>query len=237
MTVSNAVWNAREVFVAQEAGSAGTLNFAGGTNALPDGLFVGFGSTGTVRLTAGLLSTTNPPNFTYPSSIGGSSLYNGSGVGQDDCVRRQVAGRRSGYWRTTNSEGTLTVSGGQVILTGSSAQMLVGGPGWGWLNAVSGAVLAQSICVGCTNGVSGELTTSGSSSITALSNLVVGDCTADGFGVVEMSGGTVYVTNATHDAVLDLRNGFFLLAGGSLVVDKLVPPTRAPASSITPAAR
>ena len=62
----------------------------------------------------------------------------------------------------TNSEATLTVSGGQVVATNGPSQLLIGGRGWGRLIAVSGSVLAQSIYVECTNGLGGELTTSGS---------------------------------------------------------------------------
>jgi hypothetical protein len=37
-----------------------------------------------------------------------------------------------------------------------------------------------------------------------------------------MYGGNMFITNANHDAVLDVRGGAFTLRGGSLVVDKLV---------------
>ena len=37
-----------------------------------------------------------------------------------------------------------------------------------------------------------------------------------------MSGGALYVTNTTHTATLDVRQGSFLLSGGNLVVDTLV---------------
>jgi hypothetical protein len=53
-------------------------------------------------------------------------------------------------------------------------------------------------------------------------NLVVGDCVSNSVGVVTMSGGALYVTNAAHTAVLDMRQGSFLQSGGSLVVDTLI---------------
>ncbi|HTS17887.1 MAG TPA: thrombospondin type 3 repeat-containing protein [Verrucomicrobiae bacterium] len=67
----------------------------------------------------------------------------------------------------------------------------------------------------------GQLTMAGGS-LTVLSNLMVGDCYTDAFGAVTMVGGTLYVTNAEHNAVLDVSNGSFNLYGGTLVVDKLV---------------
>lgn len=43
------------------------------------------------------------------------------------------------------------------------------------------------------------------------------------WGLPPSNGGTLYVTNAAHTAVLDVRNGTFLLnAGGTLVVDTLI---------------
>jgi hypothetical protein len=117
--------------------------------------------------------------------------------------------------------GTFTISGGQVVMTNGVGQIRVGGLGVGRMSVVGGSATVESVCVGCDNGPVGDLTMAGGS-LTTLSNLVVGDCSVDGFGVVVMSGGSSFVTNAAHNATLEVRNGFFLLDGGLLVVDKLV---------------
>jgi hypothetical protein len=64
-------------------------------------------------------------------------------------------------------------------------------------------------------------------SMVVWSNLIVGDdCPAGtngAIGTVALSGGALYVTNAAHTAVLDLRNGTFTLGPGAiLVADNLV---------------
>jgi len=58
--------------------------------------------------------------------------------------------------------------------------------------------------------------------INVYSNLVVGDCGASVTGTVAMSGGTLYVTNAAHNAVLEVRSGSFIMSGGKVVADNLV---------------
>jgi hypothetical protein len=58
--------------------------------------------------------------------------------------------------------------------------------------------------------------------MTVDSNLVVGDCGLGAVGLVTMSGGTLFVTNATHNAVLDVRDGTFTVSNGLVEVDKLV---------------
>ena len=66
MTVSNGTWQASTVLVAQNAGSNGTLNIAGGTNFLSFGLLIGNDnctSTGIVTMTGGSLYATNEFGF------------------------------------------------------------------------------------------------------------------------------------------------------------------------------
>jgi Bacterial TSP3 repeat len=114
--------------------------------------------------------------------------------------------------------GTVWLTGGQL----SASEVDVGGAGLGRMTIEGGSSMAQTVCVGCTSGPVAELTMTGGS-LTILGNVVIGDCTADGIAFVQIGGGsTVYVTNAAHNAVLDVRNGFLLLKGGTLVVDKFV---------------
>jgi T5SS/PEP-CTERM-associated repeat protein len=53
-------------------------------------------------------------------------------------------------------------------------------------------------------------------------NLTVGFASAGCDNIVELDSGRVVVTNATHDAVLEVRNGQFILNDGVLQVDVLV---------------
>ncbi len=84
----------------------------------------------------------------------------------------------------------------------------------------------NSMYVGYSAGHTGTFTQAASSSVVAITDQMVlgnGDCVAGALGDVILSGGTLYVTNATHTATLDVRNGTFILgAGAMLVVDNLI---------------
>jgi hypothetical protein len=76
--------------------------------------------------------------------------------------------------------------------------------------------------VGYSPGFTGTYTQTGGT-MNVFTNLVVGDCIGGALGIATLNGGIMYVTNTTHTAVLDVRNGTFTLnAGATLVVDTLV---------------
>src|SRR5438045_3833468 len=52
--------------------------------------------------------------------------------------------------------------------------------------------------------------------------MVLGHCLTGGIGVLNMAGGNLYVTNAAHNAFIDVRSGQMALTGGTVQVDKLV---------------
>ncbi|HUJ72670.1 MAG TPA: hypothetical protein VLZ30_10515, partial [Verrucomicrobiae bacterium] len=54
------------------------------------------------------------------------------------------------------------------------------------------------------------------------SNLTVGNAACIGTSVVSVTGGALFVTNATHNAVLDIGGGTFTFSSGLVVVDQLV---------------
>jgi len=86
----------------------------------------------------------------------------------------------------------------------------------------SGTASADSLFVGYSAPYTGTYTQSGGE-LDVTSQLILGDCMAGATGVVIFSGGTMYVTNDTHTAVLDVRSGTFMLnSGATLVVDTLV---------------
>ncbi len=84
----------------------------------------------------------------------------------------------------------------------------------------------DSMYVGYTAGNIGTFTQAASSSVVVITDQMIlgnGDCANGAQGNVTLSGGTLYVTNATHTAVLDVRNGTFTLGpGATLVVDNLI---------------
>jgi hypothetical protein len=84
----------------------------------------------------------------------------------------------------------------------------------------------NSMYVGYSAGKTGNFTQAASSSVVAITDKMIlgnGNCANGAQGNVNLSGGTLYVTNATHTATLDVRNGTFTLGPGAvLVVDNLI---------------
>jgi len=84
----------------------------------------------------------------------------------------------------------------------------------------------DSMYVGFSAGHIGTFAQAASSSVVVITDQMIlgnGDCVDGAQGNVTLSGGTLYVTNATHTANLDVRNGTFTLgAGAMLVVDNLI---------------
>ena len=78
----------------------------------------------------------------------------------------------------------------------------------------------NTICVGLGTGFTGTYTQDGGV-VSTTNNLIVGDCANNALGIATLSGGALYVTNAAHTAVLDVRKGSFTMTGGILVVDIL----------------
>jgi hypothetical protein len=59
-------------------------------------------------------------------------------------------------------------------------------------------------------------------SMTLYSKLLIGNCPTGGVGVVDVAGGSLYVTNAAHNAFIDVRSGQLNLNGGLLQTDILI---------------
>jgi hypothetical protein len=121
-------------------------------------------------------------------------------------------------WQDTDYGGDLDGSG-----TSFTCGMYATTPGY--LN--SGIGNWDAGYVGVTPGITGFYTNNGGI-MTISANLNVGtagpgDCTSGAAGEVVFNGGTIYVTNATHTAVLDVINGTVVVnAGATLVVDNLI---------------
>jgi T5SS/PEP-CTERM-associated repeat protein len=139
----------------------------------------------------------------------------------------------------------------QVLVTGGSLlteRVTVGGYGTGQLTISNGTVRTGRFLVsfstagtltvaGGTLSVTGELTMSysaGSTSavwvtggtVSVLSRWVMGDCGRSNVAETAVSGGNVFVTNASGNAFIDLRSGTLTISGGALRADKLVMTNR-----------
>jgi hypothetical protein len=195
------------------------VTISGGTLSVTNGTF-GIGSTGGVAhvtVSGGLLQAASilvGDNFGNPSSFNISS--NGHVVVQGGL-------RVNGNHTTTINGGTLEVLVGAppafedpvlrnriVVAYGADATMLVS----------NGAVRTPALVVGVSTANTGTLGLSGGST-SVFSNMTVGLVGCASTGIVNVTGGSLYVTNG-GTAVLEVRSGTFTLSAGTVVVDKLV---------------
>jgi hypothetical protein len=112
--------------------------------------------------------------------------------------------------------GLVWMTGGQLIVTNG----LIDIEG-GQVTVSNGTVLAGAVNLGISGGSQGTLTVSGGAGIIS-SELIIGDCGSGGSGIVTVDGGSLFITNATHDAFVDVSNGQLILNGGTLQIDRLV---------------
>ena len=114
----------------------------------------------------------------------------------------------------------ILVDGGD--LDGSGGTTIIGDGHNATMELDSGSSQAGTMDIGYSAGFTGTYTQNGGT-MNVFTNVVVGDCISGALGIATLNGGIMYVTNATHTAVLDVRNGIFTLnAGATLVVDTLV---------------
>ncbi|HXI82805.1 MAG TPA: hypothetical protein VNL17_01800 [Verrucomicrobiae bacterium] len=129
--------------------------------------------------------------------------------------------------------GTVWMTGGQLVATNSP--IFVAPWGDGNITISNGTWIGNSMQLGmyfcvitnapATNQVAfparGTLNLDGGSA-TLFSNMVIGNCPTGGVGVVNVAGGSLYVTNAAHNAYIDVRNGQLILSAGLLKTDVLI---------------
>jgi hypothetical protein len=240
-TVGNgATLSVSSLSLGSTAGGLGSLVMSNGSS-----LLVG----SNLNLVSGSLSSTSSVSITGGSLLASNGLVQIGPAGSGQLLisggihtLRQV---RLGSG-DTNGSGFLHLSGGLLTVLGTGT-----GPGAGLdanlividggdLNGsgtsltvgdahsaevdVSGDGAAQfaTVYVGYSPNYTGTYAQSGGS-MAVSSTLVVGDCTSGAIGNATLTGGILFVTNATHTAVLDVRYGTFALNPGStLVVDNLL---------------
>ena len=192
-----------------------SMTLAGGSLIMSNGL-VRVGPEGSGRLTV------SGGNHVFQQVWLGNSNNLGSGIFRMTGGKVTILGAGSGPGKGFVSNYAV-FTGGEIDGSGTSLTVGLGHDSDVYLgNNVTAEW--QDIYVGYSPGFTGTYTQT--NGVMAISDsLVIGtdDCVAGAVGEVTMLGGTMYVTNATHTAVLDVLNGIFILnAGATLVVDNLV---------------
>ena len=235
MTVSNGTWLARGVTVGFGPVSIGTLRIAGGTNHFANAFSVGTqqDSIGTVWVTGGELISTNGLTWVGSNGFGQVTVSNGtwrSGyitVGRDDGSRGalNIAGGTSFFMSDldiglfTGATGEVWVTGGELFATNSGA-VWVSEDGFGRLTISNGLFRANIVRVGFGFG-RGEFNVAGGTSVVT-SNLTIGKLACTSTGIVNVVGGSLFVTNATGNATLEVHSGTVTLNSGTLTINSLV---------------
>lgn len=245
MTVSNGTWAGSLVTV----GNQGTLTIAGGTNKVSWlQLAAGAaGTTGTVWMTGGSLAVTNNTNF--GGITNNPTLVGVNGVGQMTVSNGTFLAREMYVGTNTGSVGTFTAAGGtntltsilsvgglpgatgavwmtdgRLIVTNAGSVVLIGSGSVGQMTVSNGTWLARDVRVGNPApfaGSQGSLTFADGFSVVS-SNMTLGnfDCTST--GIVNVTGGSLFVTGTVGAAKLEVRSGTFTQSGGLLTVRNLV---------------
>jgi len=231
LTVSNGIVQTLGIYVAANAGSQGTLTLAGGT--INDSSYLlylaaGSASTAEVWVTGGQLNTSS-------ATIGASgaaqvTVSNGmwqataASVGYGGVGTLTIAGGTAAFSLESSvgfspgSTGAVWLTNGQLLST--NASLFVGENGIGQLTISNGTWRAQGVSITKTIG-RGKLTVDGGTTSIS-SNLAVGSASCSSTATFTMTAGSVFVTNASHTAVLEVRGGTVTFSAGTLVIDRLV---------------
>ncbi|HTS20163.1 MAG TPA: hypothetical protein VMP11_21495 [Verrucomicrobiae bacterium] len=236
MTISNGAVSAGVVSVGAyyNGYGQGTLTIAGGNLTAFSNLNAGSNGVGSVWVTGGQLTVTNGP--TSLLSVGGDAsggrmtVSNGavsaSSASVGDFGTLTVAGGSVSIYSnlTSADSGLVLLTGGQIVATNASV-VIGAGSETSHLTVTGGTLQAASMIVGPRGLFSapGSVLLSGGT-VSVYSNVAIGDCRHSmGNTVTITSGGSLFVTNVTHTAFLDIRSGTLTVnSGGILEIDTLV---------------
>ena len=237
LTVSNGSMHAMDVSVGRFAGSSGSLlSLVGGTNQIDGALQLAAvaNTTTTVTVANGRLIVNAGSIMIGVTGAGqimlsnttmlGDVLYVGGGAAGSEGTLT-MAGSSTNLQNSfvsiahgTASGGTVWMSGGLWVVTNDV--FVLGNFGNGTMTFSNGTFLASTMAVARFPGSSGSLTALGGT-MTVSSNMTIGEC-ADAIGDVTVHGASIFVTNAAHLAVLDVRDGAFWIFSGTVNVDTLI---------------
>jgi hypothetical protein len=233
-TMSGGEWEGGAVQLGTSLSTYGTLTISGGSVTMFTTLFGPPNSlnviNGTVWLKGGSLENNNNPQIGSAGGAGQMTVSNG--VWLSDA---------NGYIGVGGGTGTLTIAGGMASFPtcylGSGANSLgvvwqtggqlniseleLGADNVGQMTISNGTAYTEVIDVGYHPGSSGTLTVAGGDcEVAGWLYISAAGCTAT--GNVNVTGGSLNVTNSSHTAFLEVDSGTLTLSGGTLRVDKLI---------------
>jgi hypothetical protein len=214
---SNSVMNVSSnlVLVSSSLTATSSVTLNGGSLIMSNGLVqVGPAGSGQIIITGG--------NHVIQQLWLGSSNNLGSGFFHMSGGHLKILGTGTGPGRGLISNWVI-VDGGDLDGSGTSFTIGDGHDSQAYLTG-NGVAQYADMYVGYSPGYTGTYDqTNGTMYIS--DSLIVGtaDCSGGAVGEVNLYGGTLYVTNATHTAVLNVLNGTLVVnAGATLVVDNLI---------------
>jgi hypothetical protein len=213
--------------VGMETGAVGVVSVTGGNLIMTNSLMTLVGGDG-----SGQLNLSGGTNIFGATEVGGDSGSQGT-LTMAGGINTFQSGLYVGS--SLGATGAVWLTGGQLIATNLAT--CIGSWGYGVATVSNGSWIGNAMLVGVhgfaniTNNL-GSITTPAQASygavdvnggtMTLYSKLVLGNCPTGGVGVVNVTGGNLYVTNAAHNAFIDVRDGQLILAGGTAQVDNLV---------------
>jgi len=233
-TMTGGRWDAGGVQLGSSLSTYGTLTMAGGSITMSAAIF---GPTslnvlnGTVWLTGGdLVTLTDPEIGTLAGGLGQMIVSNGT-----------WSANTQAYLGMNGGMGTLMVEGGVVSLpqlevgVGANSQgalwvdngeadisdIELGIDSIGQVTISNGTFNAGTLYVGENSGSAGTLTVAGGSCYVS-SWVYVSPIDCSVTGIVNITGGSLTVTNSAHNAFLQVNGGTLTLSGGTLRVDTLI---------------
>ena len=239
ITVSNGTWMAEGVELGYPPDSGGTLTIAGGTVTLQvSGLVLGVsgggGDTGTVWMTGGELNMLSGSAIIGNFGTGRMTISNGTWLSYSTIVDQACNGGNGGTLtiaggsstfvngldisQMASTTGTVWMTGGQLLTSSTSG---LGGAGVGRMILSNGTWESLWTSVGQFAGAQGTLTIlGGTNTVDGWLHIGTSDCKAT--GTVTVAGGSLFVTNDSANAVLDVENGTFTLSSGTVIVNTFV---------------
>jgi hypothetical protein len=191
--------------------------------------FVGCSGTGQMIVSNGILQATavyvgsDPFMISLGSTISGAATGNVSGGVSEGTLTvaggTMIAGSNLLVGADIGTTGMVWATGGQIIATNDATA--AGYMSTGRMTVSNGVVETLGMFVGQLGDAQGTLTVAGGT-LVSWADVVVGDCATNAAGQIILNGGNLIVTNAGHNAVLDVRHGTLTVNSGLLLVDTLV---------------
>ncbi|HUI05393.1 MAG TPA: thrombospondin type 3 repeat-containing protein, partial [Verrucomicrobiae bacterium] len=118
-------------------------------------------------------------------------------------------------------DGAVVLQSGTIEAASNLATTVIGNVGSGSLTLNGGTALLREVEVGNGVGTVGTLSVAGGTG-SVYSAMTLGDLGCTATGIVNVTAGSLLVTNAVGGAVLEVRSGLFEVSGGAVTIDQLV---------------